>query len=165
MHARLPRFSGKLRNYCDTGLCCTTTRYWITGVVTSIGHMLYAFGKVGKPGMVLKNKQPMAIQHVRLTDTTSCYMVSTLKGKDTISPSWTWPSTTVVHGAVAHCSCIFHSSCYHLLVQLMFLDESYREYDTTAGGCTNSEYQVLLYNILLCRTRASISAQVQGFSG
>jgi len=28
--------------------------------------------------------------------------------------------TMVVHGAVACCSRIFHSSCYHLLVQLMY---------------------------------------------
>ena len=30
-----PGFSGKLGNYCDTGPCCTTIHYWITGVVTS----------------------------------------------------------------------------------------------------------------------------------
>jgi len=102
---------------------------------------------------------------VRLPDTTSCYMVSTLKRKRChIAIHGRGHRTMVVHGAVARCSRIFHSSCYHLLVQLMYL-ESYGEYDATAGGCTNSEYQVLLYNFLLCRTRASISTQVQGFSG
>jgi len=59
-----PGFSGELGNYCDTSPCCMTVHYWIMGVVTSIGRVWYAFGKVRKPGMVLKDKQLMAIQHV-----------------------------------------------------------------------------------------------------
>ena len=49
--------SGELGNYCGTSPCCTTIRYSITGVITSRGRMSYAFGNVGKPKIVLKDKQ------------------------------------------------------------------------------------------------------------
>ena len=50
-HVWLPR---KLGNYCYTSLCCYITKSW---------ELPYALGKVGKPGIVLKDKQLMEIQY------------------------------------------------------------------------------------------------------
>ena len=60
-----PGFCGELRNYCYTSPCCMTVHYlkhgsclYLQDAAVFNQAMSYALGTVGKPGMVLKDKEP-----------------------------------------------------------------------------------------------------------
>jgi len=87
------------------------TESWITGVVTSIGHVLYTFSKVGKPRMLSEGRTTdgkiirtclygnwiwqVAIRSYRLY----LCLASTLKGSSSILPSQPWLNFTVLLSA------------------------------------------------------------------
>ena len=150
-------FLGNLETTVYYSPCSMTVHYWITGVITSTGRnkaVLYAFGEVGQPEMVLKDEQLMAIQHVIMERTClyvqrilqvamwsyhlySC-LASTLKRQKQHITSQTRPS----HHRSARCSCTLqwhisrNISLYYLLVQLTCLNELYGECNRTVHART-----------------------------